>query len=49
VLGYPSARVYDGGWLEYGHLLGAPVAGPQDGVVDDELTTAVDRTPPGPS
>lgn len=34
VLGYPSVRVYDGGWLEYGHLFGAPVAGPQDGVVD---------------
>ena len=31
VLGYPSVRVYDGGWLEYGHLLGVPVEGPQDG------------------
>ena len=31
VLGYPSVRVYDGGWIEYGHLLGAPVVGPQDG------------------
>ena len=31
VLGYPSVRVYDGGWLEYAHLLGAPVTGP-DGV-----------------
>lgn len=33
VLGFPWVRVYDGGWIEYGHLLGAPVAGPQDGVV----------------
>jgi thiosulfate/3-mercaptopyruvate sulfurtransferase len=30
VLGYPSVRVYDGGWLEYAHLLGAPVTGPDD-------------------
>jgi thiosulfate/3-mercaptopyruvate sulfurtransferase len=30
VLGNPSVRVYDGGWLEYGHLLGVPVVGPQD-------------------
>lgn len=29
VLGFPSVRVYDGGWLEYGHLLGVPVTGPQ--------------------
>jgi thiosulfate/3-mercaptopyruvate sulfurtransferase len=28
VLGYGSVRVYDGGWLEYGHLLGVPVTGP---------------------
>ena len=34
VLGYPSVRVYDGGWLEYAHLLGAPVAGPHDGQVN---------------
>ncbi len=25
VLGYPSVRVYDGGWWEYSHLLGVPV------------------------
>jgi thiosulfate/3-mercaptopyruvate sulfurtransferase len=31
VLSYPSVRVYDGGWLEYGHLLGVPVTRPQDG------------------
>jgi thiosulfate/3-mercaptopyruvate sulfurtransferase len=31
VLGYPSVRVYDGGWLEYGHLMGVPVTRPQDG------------------
>ena len=31
VLGYPSVRVYDGGWLEYGHLLGVPVEGPDPG------------------
>jgi thiosulfate/3-mercaptopyruvate sulfurtransferase len=30
VLGYPSVRVYDGGWLEYGHLLGVPITGPAD-------------------
>jgi thiosulfate/3-mercaptopyruvate sulfurtransferase len=30
VLGYPSVRVYDGGWLEYGHLVGVPVTGPED-------------------
>jgi thiosulfate/3-mercaptopyruvate sulfurtransferase len=29
VLGYPSVRVYDGGWLEYGHLLGVPVTRPE--------------------
>jgi thiosulfate/3-mercaptopyruvate sulfurtransferase len=29
VLGYPSVKVYDGGWLEYGHLLGVPVTGPE--------------------
>ena len=28
LLGYPSVKVYDGGWLEYGHLMGAPVTGP---------------------
>ena len=36
VLGWASVRVYDGGWLEYGHLLGVPVTGPQDGVLDEE-------------
>lgn len=30
VLGFPFVRVYDGGWLEYGHLLGVPVSGPAD-------------------
>lgn len=30
VLGYPSVQVYDGGWQEYGHLLGVPVTGLQD-------------------
>ena len=25
VLGFPCVRVYDGGWQEYGHLVGAPV------------------------
>lgn len=30
VLGYSSVRVYDGGWEEYGHLVGVPVARPQD-------------------
>lgn len=30
VLGFPCVRVYDGGWHEYGHLLGAPVSAPQD-------------------
>lgn len=28
LIGYPSVKVHDGGWLEYGHLLGAPVEGP---------------------
>lgn len=30
VLGFPSVRVYDGGWREYGHLLGVPVSTPED-------------------
>lgn len=30
VLGFPSVRVYDGGWREYGHLLGVPVSGAED-------------------
>ena len=30
VLGHRSVQVYDGGWQEYGHLLGVPVAGPRD-------------------
>jgi thiosulfate/3-mercaptopyruvate sulfurtransferase len=36
VLGWPSVRVYDGGWLEYGHLMGAPVARPSQSRLDDE-------------
>ena len=33
VLGHPDVRVYDGGWQEYGHLVGAQVcrADPGDG------------------
>lgn len=30
VLDFPSVRVYDGGWQEYGHLLGVPVSGSPD-------------------
>ncbi len=45
VLGYPSVRVYDGGWIEYGHLLGAPVVGLQDGPAEAGHPTG--PPPPG--
>ena len=31
VLGYPDVRVYDGGWQEYSHLVGAPVCRAEPG------------------
>lgn len=46
VLGYPSVRVYDGGWLEYGHLLNAPVVRPGD--VQPELRGAAAERPVTP-
>lgn len=51
VLGWPSVQVYDGGWLEYGHLLGAPVSGPRDEVDDqvEEQVTPAAVPPPAPA
>jgi thiosulfate/3-mercaptopyruvate sulfurtransferase len=46
VLGYRSVRVYDGGWLEYGHLLGVPVAVPQDEGVGQEQAPPVTSSAP---
>lgn len=48
VLGYSSARVYDGGWVEYGHLLGAPVVGPEDGPAEAGYPTGPPNAGEGP-
>ena len=45
LLGHRPVQVYDGGWQEYSHLLGAPVEGPRD-VEDDQLVPVGGPVPP---